>query len=193
VSIRAPDLTQKSPSGYFSAAVLSWLKAAYDTSFGGDLRAWRNYLRKAKTSKFIAGRPHLLCLKWLLSFETIGNINRGAYDVAEPEPDVTEVATQQNALNAELMRQIDELDEPDVCKKRRLKILGKIGSFAYKAWFTNVSMELDDKKFRCNGSRFVVDCIKTRYSNLLELESENPAPTEKIVDFQALRMKNLYA
>jgi hypothetical protein len=63
----------------------SWLKAAYDSSFNEDLRAWRNYLRKAKTSEFIMDRPHLLCLKWLLSFETIGNIGRGAYDVSEPE------------------------------------------------------------------------------------------------------------
>jgi hypothetical protein len=174
-----------------SSRSASWLKAAYDASFNEDLRAWRNYLRKAKTSEFIMDRPHLLCLKWLLSFETIGNISRGAYDVTEPELDMAEVAAQQNALNAELMRQIETLDEAEICKKQRLKILSKIGPFAYRAWFVNVSMELDDyKKFRFHGSRFVVDCIKNRYSELIEPESERPTQTENIVNFQALRRQN---
>jgi hypothetical protein len=174
-----------------SSRSASWLKAAYDSSFNEDLRTWRNYLRKAKTSEFIMDRPHLLCLKWLLSFETIGNIGHGAYDVSEPEPDMAEVAAQQTALNAELMQQIETLDEAEICKKQRLKILSKIGPFAYRAWFARVSMELDDyKKFRFHGSRFVVDCIKNRYSELIELDTEASDHTEKIVDFQALRRQS---
>jgi hypothetical protein len=51
-------------------------------------------------------------------------------------------------------------------------------------------MELDDyKKFRFHGSRFVVDCIKNRYSELIELDAEAPEHTEKIVDFQVVKQK----
>jgi hypothetical protein len=165
----------------------SRLKAAYDSSFNEDLMAWRNYLRKVKTSEFIMDRPHLLCLKWLLSFDVIGNIGRGAYDVREPEPDMTEVAAQQNAMKGELRQQIETLEEAEICKRQRLKILSEIGPSAYRAWFVNVSMELDEEqKFRFHGSRFVVDCINTRYRDLLELDAENTERTEKIVEMGPL-------
>jgi hypothetical protein len=111
---------------------------------------------------------------------------------------MVEVEAQRNAISSEIVQQIEELDEPEICKKQRQKILSKIGPFAYKAWFINVSMELDkeSKKFKCHGSRFVVDCVSTRYRDLLELESENPTPAEKVVevgplpDFQAIRREN---
>ncbi|MDR0553014.1 MAG: hypothetical protein LBG13_02885, partial [Holosporales bacterium] len=163
-----------------------WMKAAFDTKFQGNLQNWVDYLRLAKTSRFITENPHLLCLKWLLSFNAIEGIcKRRAYGVAAAEPppgaEGTESKAQTQATAQEIAEQIKNLDECEICKAQRLKILDRIGPCAYLSWFGKVSMKVVDIEIKCfdggdgAASQFVLDRIAIHYRDLLRLDSEpNP-------------------
>lgn len=149
-----------------------WMKAAFDKQFEADLSNWKNYLKTAKTSKFIISKPHLLKLKWLLNFETIANIRKKAYEVAEPELDFDDLQERQQRLTLELNEQIELLNEHKICKKQRKKILDKIGPFAYHSWFSKISMEFCDNEIKCLGSRLNLDRIAIHYNDLLRLDAD---------------------
>jgi hypothetical protein len=162
-----PDSNEK--LNIFTASLLN-------TAFriiGKNLSSFRLYLKIVKTSEFIMKRPHLLKMKWLLKFETMDNVGRGGYEVCK-QPPTQGPSSEPSSENED--EEIGEIDEDDVCRKLRLRILRKIGRGCYRSWFSKVSMESIDTgngsyEIKYTGPRFNVDRITTHYREFLFVKS----------------------
>ena len=141
-------------------------------SFGKDLDLWRKYLKSVKTIDFIMQRPYLMTLKWLLNSENVAKIKNGFYEAnkvpisssLEPPPDhnIDELLELENSG-------ISMLDEPEVCKNTRLRILKTLGPLVYKSWFKDIQMEPREGRITCHGPQFKCDRIAFHYSEFLKI------------------------
>jgi len=139
------------------------LMAAFNHKCDRNLKKWENYLDRIKSSTYLMSADFKLSLIWALKFKTMDRIfeaDLGVQDI----PIKVDAITQ----GVKAMDHIKNVTETESCKQMRLSILKKIGSIAYNAWFTKVSLVEHQCTIRLKAqNKFVEDYIMQHFGSFL--------------------------
>ncbi len=105
------------------------LFAAFKLRFRSDINLWKHYCQTIDSSSYLTSKNFNLKLEWAVKFKTIDRIKEGDLGVK-----VIAAPGEARRLEAELMQEIETLEESEVCKSRRMKLLKLYGVHTYNCW-----------------------------------------------------------
>ncbi len=117
------------------------LVAALKYKFHGKLEAWERYLRLIKTSSYLMSEKFKLSIYWILKFLTIDRILNHEFGVNPDKITLTDEEKQKMVEDKkqQIQQKIAEINEPEICKQARVKVLKTIGVEEYQRYFANIN------------------------------------------------------
>lgn len=111
--------------------------AAFKLKFQSSIVEWKKFLELIKTSSYLMNKQFKLTLHWILKFTTIDRLKRGELGV-KPEK-VSSIITDKEKIAREnaVVESIMQLNEDDVCKRKRIDVLQKVGVDKYLKYLSN--------------------------------------------------------
>ncbi len=142
------------------------LMAAFNHKCDRHFKKWENYLDRIKSSAYLMSADFKLSLNWALKFKTMDRIfeaDLGVQDI----PLKIDTQTQENKA----IEHIAAIGESEPCKNIRHVLLKKIGSIAYNAWFTKVSLVEYERTIKLKAqNKFVEDYIMQHFGSFLDYD-----------------------
>ncbi|MBW8308319.1 MAG: hypothetical protein K0M45_01540 [Candidatus Paracaedibacteraceae bacterium] len=105
------------------------LFAAFKLRFKSDMKLWRHYCQTLDSSSYLTSKDFNLRLDWAIKFKTIDRIKTGDLGVK-----IIAIPGETQQLEAEVIQEINDLEESEACKSRRMKLLKLYGVYAYNCW-----------------------------------------------------------
>lgn len=120
-------------------AICRNLVAAFQRKFHNSIEEWEKYLKLIKTSTYLMGGKFKLSIHWILKFITIDRILNGEFGVNPDKITYTEKEKEKMAENKkqQIQHKIAEINEPEICKQTRIKLLDILGVDDYQQYFEN--------------------------------------------------------
>jgi hypothetical protein len=140
------------------------LMGAFKHKFDQSLDKWQHYCHLIASSDYMMGESFTLTLSWALKFATIDRILAKDLGVKDIPFKPSEASLEQKALD-----HIQNISEPETCKKARRLILKALGTPAYVSWFTQVDFTetgQGEVGMRPHNT-FVQDAIQTKFAAIL--------------------------
>ena len=111
--------------------------AAFKLKFQNSIVEWKKFLELIKTSSYLMNKKFKLTLHWILKFATIDRLKRGELGVKSEK--VSSIITDEEKIAREnaVVENIMQLNEDDVCKRKRLDVLQKVGVDKYLKYLSN--------------------------------------------------------
>lgn len=139
------------------------LNEIFKRRFSSNMMLWKNYLDRLQSSPFITSENFSLNISWALNLKTINRIFEGDLGSKDIPLKLDESVERQKAID-----HVASVQETDVCKAVRHKILNVIGAMQYNAWFTKVLFSQSGEKIQFKAqSPFVHDYIYQHFEKFL--------------------------
>ncbi|WP_051908913.1 hypothetical protein [Candidatus Odyssella acanthamoebae] len=118
-----------------------YLHAAFKLRFNSDMNLWRHYCQTLESSPYLTSKDFNLTLGWVIKFKTIDRIKAGELGVK-----AIAIPGETQRLEAEIKQEIACLDESELCKSMRIKLLKLYGVHAYNAWIRKARLLEEGKR-----------------------------------------------
>ena len=142
-------------------ATAKYLVAAFKTKFNSSLEEWKKHLKLLKTSSYLTGEKFKLSIMWIIKFFTIDRLREGDLGVDERKIPVDQDLVMEEALN-----HIESVNESDICKNARRKIIKIFSPLTYNCWFKKIAfVEIGRSVFmkQMTESKFVKEYITNKF------------------------------
>lgn len=142
------------------------LGAVFKIKCQSNINEWKDYLSLIQSSSYLKSSSFNLSIYWAVKFLTIDRIKNGDFGVQRVEKNPPE-----EDLTDKVLTHIETVNEHQICKTVRSKIVRVIGNKAYLSWFTQLKMDYSDHRFRIYAeSPFIRDYVLTHYGYLFMVE-----------------------
>jgi DNA-binding transcriptional regulator GbsR (MarR family) len=146
-----------------------FLVACFKNKFDSQIKSWEEYCKNIKTSKYLTGENFVLSLDWAIKYNTIDKIKNGYYGIKKMEDENHTIC--EEVLLQKALEHIENVDEPEICKKLRKDFLKIVGAAYYISWFTQVDFLIRNNQVQFKAqNKFVEDTIMEKWGSLFKLE-----------------------
>lgn len=140
------------------------LMAALKTRFNSDIRLWQHYCKTIESSSYLTSNGFNLSIYWALKYVTIDRVKAGEFGVK-----LIPIPGEKESLENSLIKEIQQLSEPDKCKEIRMKLLKVYGVHAYKNWFRALNFFIDGETVKYTAPNlFHKDFVVREYGDVLK-------------------------
>ena len=156
---------EKAPTK-MSKTLAPHLVFAYKNKFACDLKKWEKYCTMIASSAYLMGEGFTLSLLWALKFSTIDRILAGDFGVRADA--LKDTSPPKEILEKRAFDHIHGVDEPELCKEVRLKLLTLYGAATYVSWIQNLTFSLYENQVRFKApSPFHESYVVQKFSQIL--------------------------
>lgn len=110
------------------------LVAAFKIKFQNSLNEWKKFLRLIKTSAYLMGERFKLTIHWILKFVTIDRLRQGDLGVK-----LDQVIATPKEIEQQAQQNINQLNENQICKNKRIEVLNIVGINRYAKYLSNIN------------------------------------------------------
>jgi len=120
-------------------AICRNLVAAFQRKFHNSIEEWEQYLKLIATSSYLNGEKFKLSIYWILKFLTIDRILNGEFGVNPDKITYTEKEQEkmEEKRKQQIQQKIADINETEICKQARIKVLDILGTDDYHKYFEN--------------------------------------------------------
>ena len=156
--------TFENNKGSMSKQLAPLLVAAYKHKFASDIQKWKKYCLTLASSSYLTSGKFSLSLLWALKYGTIDRVNNLEFGVKEV---ISSTYSRDDALH-----HIRSVNEAEICKEVRGKLLLAYGEKVYKDWFEELHFELIGNEicFKAKNN-FINDYIKSKFGDLFSVRA----------------------
>ena len=150
--------------GSMSKQLAPLLVAAYKHKFDSDIQKWKQYCLTLASSSYLTGDKFSLCLLWALKYTTIDRVNNLEFGVKKVSLSTYSIT--------DALKHISKVNESELCKEVRGKLLAAYGEKVYKDWFEDLQLELIDNEvcFKAKNN-FINDYVKSNFGDLFSVRA----------------------
>ncbi len=137
------------------------LVAAFKVKFETKMWMWKNYCQLIESSNYLTGSNFKLSLLWALKYQTIDRIRAG-------ELGVKDIKYPSEYYEEKALHHLKYVQEEDICKEIRFKLLKHYGAMVYNSWFTRISFTPNDGQITFKAdNKFIEEYVVSNFPEIL--------------------------